>query len=611
VPDTVSPPSAAGGGPARRSIGGRAPAAALAAGLIAALAGPAVLDKYAETILTQAFAFAAVAVTVDVLWGYTGILSWGQSAFFGIGAYSVGLFFSHVDDGPLASAEAVILAVAGAAALGGLVAWLSFAGRVTGFYVAVVTLALPVAIVQLILSGGTFTGSSSGLSGYPTPDLDLGQWYQVTALFLLAVLAAAFVVVRSDVGRILIAIRESEERCRYLGINTPALKIVLFAACGAVAALAGTLYAASADVVATQLADFVLGTQMVIWVALGGRGTLIGGVAGAIAINAISAVLGGNLPYLWLLIIGLVFVIVVVYMPQGFLPALAGLTRRLAGGTKAGPRPAGGEGRLTESGPGSPPARPDRGGQAEEAILRLRGLGKRFGSLQVLSGIDLTVRRGELVSVIGPNGAGKTTLMRCLSDGRERSAGEVTLGGRELGRRPPHRCVSLGVGHKFQTPVVFEGLTVRDCLRVARAFRSRPSLWRRSRDLELPFASLYTVRTTGLDRLLDVPARDLAHGLKQALELAMVLALEPAVLLLDEPTAGLTRDERSAIGEVLRELARRHDIAVLLVEHDLDFVRTISSRIVVLHQGRILLDGPVEEVVGSEVVRTVYVGSAP
>lgn len=242
------------------------------------------------------------------------------------------------------------------------------------------------------------------------------------------------------------------------------------------------------------------------------------------------------------------------------------------------------------------------------AVLELRGVGKHFGSLRVLEGVSLEARRGEVVGIVGPNGAGKTTLLRCIADGRERSSGAVIVNGRRIDGLPPQDCVALGVSRKFQTPNVFEALTVLDCLRVARAYRTPASLWRRSQTLELPEPALHAIEVSGLLPLLHEPAGHLSHGAKQALELAMVLALEPTVLLLDEPTAGLTRDERAAIGSVLRELARSHRLCILLIEHDLDFVREISTRLVVLHMGRVLLDGPLAQVADSELIRTIYVG---
>jgi branched-chain amino acid transport system permease protein len=156
----------------------------------------------------------------------------------------------------------------------------------------------------------------------------------------------------------------------------------------------------------------------------------------------------------------------------------------------------------------------------------------------------------------------------------------------------------------------FEALTVVESLRIARTRLHRPSFADRAEFLELPDAAAKVIVATGLDKELDTETRHLSHGQKQALELAMVLALEPSVLLLDEPTAGLTSLERNVIGQILTELATVHRLCVVLVEHDLDFVRQISSRVIVLHQGKIVLDGTVEQVVESELVRTIYSGGA-
>jgi branched-chain amino acid transport system permease protein len=224
--------------------------------------------------------------------------------------------------------------------------------------------------------------------------------------------------------------------------------------------------------------------------------------------------------------------------------------------------------------------------------------------------VGFDARHGELLSLVGPNGAGKTTLMRCISDGRERSGGVVKINDHSIEKLPPHACVAFGIGRKFQTANVFDTLTVFDALAVARTRMSRPEWFSASTEIGLPEPALRIVETTGLERMLDVECRLLSHGQKQALELAMVLALEPSVVLLDEPTAGLTKPERTQIGETLLSLAREHSLCVVLIEHDLDFVCDISSRVIVLHQGRIVLDGSVREVVESELVREIYAGSA-
>jgi len=582
----------------------------------ALLASPLVLGDYAQQILAQAFFFAIAAITVDLLWGYTGILTFGQSAFFGVGVYTVALALAYYVEGALATAGAIAVAMGAAAVIGGAIGWLSFWDGASLIYVAIVTLALPVVFTQIILSGGAYTGSSSGLP-IPVPAFSLTDWYWISGGLLLLVGFGAYVLVSSDAGRILVAIRENEERCRYLGLRTSRVKIRLMTVCGAVAALAGAGYVLFGSVAAHSYGDFVFGTELVVWTALGGRGTLVGPILGTIGVNYVSAVLGGNLPFVWLLFVGFAFVLVVVYLPQGLVPAIgSALSRstRVVGATLMSGRRANApvaEVRVVASPIRGLARRNGATGPEDGApVLELRNVSKRYGSLQVLDGVNLQARRGEVLGIVGPNGAGKTTLLRCIADGRERSSGEVVINGHRSDGLPPQECVALGVSRKFQTPNVFEALSVVDCLRVARSYRVPTSLWRRSQTLELPEPALHAVQVSGILSVLEKPAGHLSHGAKQALELAMVLAAEPTVLLLDEPTAGLTRAERAAVGSVLTALAESHRLCILLIEHDLDFVREISTRLVVLHMGQILADGPMAEVAESELVRTIYVGGA-
>ncbi len=558
----------------------------------AVLAAPWVLDTYSVNVLTRSLLLAVAAVTVDLLWGYTGILSFAQAAFLAIGAYALALVSTNLGFNAATGLLALLLGLGAAGLAALLVGWLAFSYGASPLYVSTITLVFPIVFVQIIFAGGNTTGSSSGLSGFDAPDLDTESWFRIAGLLLVAVAALAATLVRSDFGRLLVAMRENDVRCQYLGIPTARLKVLLFVACALVCAAAGWVYAGATAVVAPELGNFVSGTELVIYVALGGRATIAGPILGAVSIDATSNYLNGALPFLWALIVGLVFVVVIVALPGGLLSLLRlGRARR--------PRPV----------PcliGAPAAMRHMDG----LVLRVEALDKRFGSLQVLRGVAFAAHAGDLVSLIGPNGAGKTTLMRCIADGRERSAGTVEVGGRSIRHMPPHRCAALGVGRKFQTAAVFETMTVAECLRVARSRIERPSWLRRTPTIALPASALEVVRATGLADRLGVETRHLSHGEKQSLELAMVLALEPTLLLLDEPTAGLTKPERRRIGALLADLAQRHRLCIVLVEHDLDFVRSISSRVIVLHQGSIVLDGAVEEAVQSETVRTIYAGAA-
>jgi branched-chain amino acid transport system permease protein len=599
VPVASPAPSALGAGAKPRSDL-RMVLLCAAAALVLVAIGPYLLSDFLVNNLIRGFLYAAVALTVDILWGYTGILTFGQSAFFGIGAYAAGLIFTHMGFSPAHAALALAAGIVVAVLVGVLVGWLAFYHGASPLYASVVTLVLPIIVAQILYSGGAFTGSSSGLSGYESFDVSLQSWFWIAGAFLVTVTSGAWMFVRSDAGRVLVAIRENEARCEYLGINISRIKILLSVACAVIAAIAGYAFACVQMVVAPEYAGFVFGTELVIWVALGGRGTLIGPVIGTLLIDTSTAYLSGNLPYVWKLVIGLAFVVVIVALPRGIAP----LVMRLFGREKA-QGSAAQEVATLRAAASEPPAGLAGAGSSAIAVEQVR---KRFGSLQVLQGIDFTALHGELLSLVGPNGAGKTTLMRCIGDGGERSGGKILVNGHDIARCPPYVCVAFGVGRKFQNANTFDALTVAESLRIARTRLRKPSLWTRAATLDLPEGALKVMRATGLDQQLGVQVRHLSHGQKQALELAMVLALEPSVVLLDEPTAGLTKSERTLIGQTLVELASKDKLCILLVEHDLDFVREISSRVIVLHQGRIVLDGTVAEVVESELVRTIYSG---
>jgi branched-chain amino acid transport system permease protein len=557
---------------------------------------PLLLDTYMINILIRAFFVAIAAVTVDIMWGYCGTLTFGQSAFFGIGVYTLAIVFTEYDFGSWQALFAMGAAIIISAAVAALTGWLSFYPGSTPLYASIVSLVLPIVLVQILYSGGTFTGSSSGLVGFETFDLSFENWFRLAGLSLAAVAVVALILMRSDTGRVLKAIRDNDERCAYLGINSSRYRIIVLVLTAIVAALAGFGYAAFGGVAAPENASFTFGTRLIIMVALGGRGTIIGAIVGALSIEVASAYLSGSLPYVWELIIGIALIAVILAFPDGLVGAINRLTH---GFQKPRAKPA------IRLRPIAASAAVDGG---SDVAIEVRELGKHFGSLSVLDNVQFTARRGELLSLVGPNGAGKTTLIRCLSDGRERSTGFVAIAGHPIDRLPPDRIVQFGLGRKFQAASFFETLTVAECLKVARTHHARPALTSTSTTLELPPAAISVLERSGLGDRLGEEARKLSHGLKQALELAMVLSLEPGVLLLDEPTAGLTRAERQSFADILTALAARDRLCILLVEHDLDFVREISSRIIVLHQGRIALDGSVDVVVNSALVREIYTG---
>ena len=584
-----------------RALTGMALPALVAAGLV--VAGPWILDTYTLNILVRAFFVAIAAITVDILWGISGTLTFGQSAFFGFGAYALAIGFTQFGFGSWQVLLALGAAVGIAAAVAGFVGWLSFYPGSTPLYASVVSLVLPIVLVQLLYSGGTFTGSSSGLVGFESFDLSLESWFR------LAGRGRCHPDRRLDNAR-----QRRRARARRDARQRRALQLSrdrYRAACASVLrwsqalwpALAGFGYVGFSGVAAPENAGFVFGTQLVVMVALGGRG--IPGWRGRGRLGDRSRQC--------------------LSCKQPALRLGTDRRRRLRGGHRRSARrsvrqSARGRQRGTSplragAGAGLVPGHPGYAGACggcadrNDVVVQADGVSKRFGSLSVLSGVSFTARQGELVSIVGPNGAGKTTLIRCLADGRERTEGAVRIAGHSIHRLAPDRIVGLGLGRKFQAASVFETLNVADCLRIARVRSERPSLIGASPVLALPAAARAVVESSGLAERLGEEARFLSHGLKQALELAMVLALEPQVLLLDEPTAGLTRAERQGFAGVLTGLVARERLCVLIIEHDLDFVRQISSRIILLHQGRVALDGPVADVVDDPLIREIYTGN--
>jgi urea transport system ATP-binding protein len=238
-------------------------------------------------------------------------------------------------------------------------------------------------------------------------------------------------------------------------------------------------------------------------------------------------------------------------------------------------------------------------------LLEVRGLTVEFDGFRAVNELDLSVGAGELRFLIGPNGAGKTTLIDVVTGLTRPTAGSVRFDGRELVGLREHRIVRLGVGRTFQTSVVFEQLTVVENLDLAASFRRRlPGLLRRRRGVSDEVAA--ALDTTGLAHLADRPAGVLSHGQRQWLEIGMLVVQRPRLLLLDEPVAGMTRDERERTGELLTQVAAEHTVVV--IEHDMEFLRRFASTVTVLHSGRVLCEGSVAQVQSDPRVQEVYLG---
>jgi branched-chain amino acid transport system ATP-binding protein/urea transport system ATP-binding protein len=233
-----------------------------------------------------------------------------------------------------------------------------------------------------------------------------------------------------------------------------------------------------------------------------------------------------------------------------------------------------------------------------DLILETKGLEKRFGGVCAIAEVDFALERGELRCLIGPNGAGKSTFFKLLTGQLEPSAGAILFEGVDITAAAPHQIGRLGIGIKNQVQDVFNGLSVFENLYLAASSaHSRRQATLRAREL---------ATRVGLQQLLDARVATLAHGQRQWVEIAMVIAREPKLVLLDEPSAGMTIEETRQTAELIREVNRT--ATIIVVEHDMQFIRQIARKVTVFHQGRILLEDTFERVVADPIVRAVYLG---
>jgi len=589
-------------------------AAAGAALVLALIFAPDMAGEYRTLLLAQALIYAIAAISLDVVWGYTGIPDLGHAVWFGTGALAVALITGEVDasgmimqtsTSPFAYIGAAAVGTIAAALLAAVVGWYACTRKASSFYIAIVGLALAFIAQPLYTQFPAITGGEQGLFGFKYDAISTRAWYYIILGVTAVVLAVSIVLVRSDFGTLMRAVRDNEKRARYIGFNVEHVKIAVYAFGAAISGLAGALFGSMFGVVSAPLFGFLFATEMLVWVALGGRSTIIGPFIGAIGLSLVGSELNASFPTQWAFLVGVLFVVVVVFIPDGLLPPLTAPLRRLLLGRGASLSAGSRTLQVDESGW----ALPTQG----QPVIAARNVEFSYGALKVLRGVDLDILGGELLCIVGPNGAGKSTFIEVVTDASYSLKGEVTFAtdrdGASHGRLEPDAATRAGIIRKFQIPQIFSSLTVAEHLLLAGLNGRWPSVWRRTHAVKInkPAADLFAA--TGLAGKENVRAPFLAHGLKQGLDIAMAVNGRPKVLLLDEPTAGLTTNERGVVGEVLREIAGL-GITVVLIEHDLDFVERVADRVAVLHGGRVLETGSPAQIRASEAVKSAYIGQA-
>jgi branched-chain amino acid transport system permease protein len=571
-------------------------AASIVAVVLVAIGLPFLVGQFWAYQLGLYALFAVAALGVGVCWGQAGILPLGQALFFGLAAYLSGFAF-------IALADRQVIAVLALPFVGLVSGLLAYAvGFVvfrrsgeSGAYFSMITLALGLLAFQLAASWNSVTGGFNGLKGIPgLPGLDdIDDVYCVSAATLLAMLAFAGWLYAAPIGVLWRALAQNERRLQLFGFDTCQLKAVAFGVSGLIAGIGGAVYAPQQGIVTPQVVGFGLSADLVVWAAVGGRASLLGPVVGTLLVGALTAQLRDRLPF-WEVLLALFFIAIVLIFPSGIAglpePLLRRFTRRKSD-------------KAAIIAPGDPVVRPP-------VKLALQGVSAQVGEVTILDKLCVEFDQAGIFCVIGPNGAGKTSMFNVVSGELAAASGKISLGGSTISGLAPNRISSLGVARKLQIPSVFRNLSIADNLAIALwSGRARkialldPRLRRWTSPILKELQLRYPFLASGTRK-----AAELSHGEQQILELAMALLIEPRVLLLDEPCAGLSPEETTAVIEIVRWAAQRLGGAIIIIEHDMSLVKELAQVVYVLHNGALLANGSVAAIQADPAVRAVYVG---
>ena len=593
----------------------------LAAVLIALLVLPYVLTTLGTTvsIATEVIIFALLGLGYNLLLGYTGLMSFGHSAYFGIGAYATGLAQLHLFRGTVIP---LVVGTAFGTLVGAIVGSLVLRRR--GVYFSLLTLAFAQMFFYLGYRWTEVTGGESGLTGVQRVPLSIGgvftldmstsiaYYYFVAAVVLVGTLAM-WRIVRSPFAGVLMAIRQNDERARSVGYNTGRYKLVAFIISACFTSLAGGLYILLLEFMYPEILHVTMSGEIMAMTVVGGFGSFYGPIIGAAFFVFLRDFLTSYTEN-WLIVFGAVFMAFILFSPQG----IVGTVQRLWLALRPKPRdpstpspgsaaPLGGGSDDAASDAPAAHATTQMGGET----LVCRGVTKRFGALVAVDGVDLVVRQGELHSIIGPNGAGKTTLFNCLTGLLQSDAGGITFEGRDISRLPPYGIAAHSVARSFQIISIFQQLTVFENVRIAAQAGSRHRFslaGNPDRLADVNQTAREVLGLVGLVGLENTTAANLSHGDQRLLEMAIALATSPRLLMLDEPLAGLSPAERTRTARLIRNLAGEHTI--VLIEHDIDRVLELSDRITVMHQGKVIAQGSPEEIQRNQAVQEAYLGHA-
>ncbi|MEH2536996.1 MULTISPECIES: branched-chain amino acid ABC transporter ATP-binding protein/permease [unclassified Bradyrhizobium] len=555
---------------------------------------------------TMVVALAIAAMGLNLCIGYTGLVSFGHGAWFGIGAYAAGLIQRNWFGGdiflPLLLAAIVVAVIA------------TFVGfvilRRRGVYFSLLTLALSALTYTIAFRWTAVTGGEDGLGGLKRGSIgpfsldNALNYYLVVSALCLGVLYLLLRLVRSPFGHVLMAIRENQLRATFQGYPVERYKLGVFVISAVVTGFAGGLIGFQNYLVSAEAVSVPFSGELLAIVVIGGMRSMLGPAIGALFFILFRELFSIWTPN-WLLWFGLVFVAFVLYSPGGLVGIWATLAKRWwppPEETAAMSRR-----KIYQGLPLPAFLRPKA---IEGIVLDVQGVSKSFGGIRAVTDASLTVGAGEIHALIGPNGAGKTTLFNLVSGLYPTDSGTIRLNGREIQGVPSEAICHQGLARSFQITNLFKGLSIYENLRLSLQAQSpgRFDLWRdidHYRDIHAETAEL--IKFLGLEGIETIEGGELSYGGQRLVDLGIALGSKPQVLLLDEPLAGLAAAERERVSNLVKNIAA--NIPVLIVEHDIDRVLGFSRTVTVMNQGEVLMTGTPEAVRADRKVQEIYTGT--